>query len=297
MNDDVRAVSTATNPDGDARAITPASETSSIVARAPQKPKDKPEGFHVLGKALPKLDAYARVTGEDKFADDIFLPQMLYGKMLRSVHAHARITRVDASKALKLPGVVAVATGQDLPVRYGILPSSPDETVMATDRVRYVGDPIACVVADDELTAEEALELIDVEYEPLPAIMSIEQGLRDDLPQIHPNPRRTNNVHKEVHLEFGDVEGGFAQADHIFEDEYFFEGNTHAPIEQHAVVAQYGADGKLTFWCSTQTPHYLHRIAAAVLQLPGSHVRVIAPPVSAARPSRSRMSSPPATWR
>lgn len=279
MSDDVRAVSTATNPDGDARAITPASETSSIVSRAPQTPKDRPEGFHVVGKALPKLDAYARVTGEDKFADDIFLPQMLYGKMLRSVHAHARITRVDASKALELPGVVAVATGQDLPVRYGILPSSPDETVMAIDRVRYVGDPIACVVADDELTAEEALELIDVQYEPLPAIMTIEQALRDDLPQIHPNPRRTNNVHKEVHLEFGDVEAGFAQADHIFEDEYFFEGNTHAPIEQHAVVAQYGADGKLTLWCSTQTPHYLHRIAAAVLELPGSHVRVIAPPV------------------
>ncbi len=278
MNE-IRTVSTATNPDGDARAATPASETSSIVSHAPPVPPGKPEGFHVVGKALPKLDAYARVTGQDKFADDIFLPQMLYGKMLRSVHAHAKILSVDASKALTLPGVVAVATGADLPVVYGILPSSPDETVMAIDRVRYVGDPVACVVADDELTAEEALELIDVEYEPLPAIMSIEQGLRDDLPQIHPNPRRTNNVHKEVHLEFGDVAAGFAQADRVFEDEYFFEGNTHAPIEQHAVVAQYGPEGKLTLWCSTQTPHYLHRIAAAVLHLPGSQVRVIAPPV------------------
>ncbi len=135
------------------------------------------------------------------------------------------------------------------------------------------------MVADDELTAEEALALIEVTYEPLPAIMSIDAGLRTDLPQIHPNPRRTNNVHKEVHLEFGDVDAGFAAADRIFEDEYFFEGNTHAPIEQHAVVARFGADGKLTLWASTQTPHYLHRIAAAVLELPGSHVRVIAPPV------------------
>jgi 4-hydroxybenzoyl-CoA reductase subunit alpha len=272
-------ISTATNPDGDARPLTVASETASVVARAPQTPADKPEGFHIVGKAMPKTDSYTRVTGEDKFADDIFLPNMLYGKMLRSTVPHARLTKIDATRALQLPGVVAVATGQDIMVRYGILPSSPDEMVMALDKVRYVGDPIACIVADDELTAEEALELIDVEYEPLPTIGSIEQGLRDDLPQIHENPRRTNNVHKEAHLEFGDVEAGFAQADRIFDDEYFFEGNTHAPIEQHAVVAQYGGDGKLTLWCGTQTPHYLHRIACAVLGMPGSQVRVIAPPV------------------
>ncbi|HXW50419.1 MAG TPA: molybdopterin cofactor-binding domain-containing protein [Candidatus Acidoferrales bacterium] len=276
---DLPAVSTATNPDGDARPFTDGTVSPSIVVRAPVAPPSKPEGFTVVGRSMPKVDSFTRVTGQDRFADDIFLPNMLHGKMLRSTHAHARLKRVDASKALALPGVVAVATGSDLPVRYGILPSSPDETVMAIDTVRYVGDPIACVVADDELTAEEALSLIEVEYEPLPTIMSIDDALRTDLPQIHPNPRRTNNVHKEVHLEFGEVEAGFAKADRIFEDEYFFEGNTHAPIEQHAVVAQYGADGKLTFWCSTQTPHYLHRIAAAVLHLPGSHVRVIAPPV------------------
>jgi 4-hydroxybenzoyl-CoA reductase alpha subunit len=273
------AVSPATNPDGDARAPMQTSRTSSIVMPAPQTPADKPEGFSVVGKAMPKVDSFRRVTGQDLFADDIFLPNMLHGKMLRSTHAHALIKRVDASKALALPGVAAVATGADLQVRYGILPSSPDETVMAIDRVRYVGDPVACVVADDELTAEEALSLIDVEYEPLPAIMSIDEALRDDLPQIHPNPRRSNNIHKEVHLEFGDLQKGFAEADRIFDDEYFFEGTTHAPIEQHTVVAHYASDGKLTFWCSTQTPHYLHRIAAAVLRLPGSHVRVIAPPV------------------
>jgi len=276
---DLPAVSTATNPDGDARPFTEGSASTAVVVHAAASPLDKPEGFSVVGKAMPKTDSFTRVTGQDRFADDIFLPNMLYGKMLRSTHAHARIKRIDASKALTLPGVVAVATGADLPVRYGILPSSPDETVMAIDTVRYVGDPIACVVADDELTAEEALNLIEVEYEPLPTIMSIDDALRTDLPQIHPNPRRTNNVHKEVHLEFGDVTQGFAQADRVFEDEYFFEGNTHAPIEQHAVVASFAGDGKLTLWCSTQTPHYLHRIAAAVLHLPGSHVRVIAPPV------------------
>ena len=273
-------VSTATNPDGDARPPTPVSDAASVVSKAPQTPADKPEGFHVVGKAMAKTDSFTRVTGEDKFADDIFLPNMLYGKMLRSTVPHARLKRIDATRALELPGVVAVATGNDILVRYGILPSSPDEMVMALDKVRYVGDPIACIVADDELTAEEAVELIDVEYEPLPTIMARStQALRDDLPQIHENPRRTNNVHKEAHLEFGEVDAGFAQADRIFEDEYFFEGNTHAPIEQHAVVAQYGGDGKLTIWCSTQTPHYLHRIACAVLGMPGSQVRIIAPPV------------------
>ncbi|MBV8170410.1 MAG: molybdopterin-dependent oxidoreductase [Candidatus Eremiobacteraeota bacterium] len=272
-------VSTATNPDGDARLPTPAHDASSVIRRAPQTPPDKPEGFHVVGKAMAKTDSFTRVTGQDKFADDIFLPNMLYGKMVRSTVPHAVLKRVDASAARALPGVVAVATGADILVRYGILPSSPDEMVMALDKVRYVGDPIACVVADDELTAEEAAELVDVEYEALPAIGTIDQALRDDLPQIHENPRRTNNIHKEAHLEFGDVEAGFAQADRIFEDEYFFEGNTHAPIEQHAVVAQYGGDGKLTIWCSTQTPHYLHRIACAVLGMPGSQVRIIAPPV------------------
>ena len=273
------SVSTATNPDGDARPLTSAVEASSVLRRAPQYPPDKPEGFSVVGKAGPKLDSFTRVTGQDRFADDIFLPNMLFGKMLRSTQAHARILCIDTSKALALPGVVAIVTGADIPVRYGILPSSPDEMVMALDTVRYVGDPIACVVADDELTAEEALALVQVEYEPLPAVMSIDEALRTDLPQLHPNPRRTNNIHKEVHLEFGDVEAGFASADRIFEDEYFFEGTTHAPIEQHAVMAQYGADQKLTLWAATQTPHYLHRIAAAVLAMPASQIRVIAPPV------------------
>jgi 4-hydroxybenzoyl-CoA reductase subunit alpha len=276
---DLSTVSTSTNPDGDATPLVEGLDSASVVKRAPRVTESKPEGFRIVGKAMPKVDSYRRVTGQDLFADDIFLAGMLHGKMLRSTVPHARLKRVDASKALSLPGVVAVATGADIPVRYGILPSSPDETAMAVDRVRYVGDPIACVVADDEVTAEEALSLVDVEYEALPSVMSIDEALRDDLPQLHPNPRRTNNVHKEVHLEFGDVENGFAAADRIFDDEYFFEGNTHAPIEQHAVVAHFAADGKLTLWCSTQTPHYLHRIAAAVLHLPGSHVRVIAPPV------------------
>jgi len=276
---DLRQVSTASNPDIDAAGFTPDAPVTSIVKAAPPVSADKPERFSVVGKSVPKINSYAAVTGTAIFADDVVLPRMLHGKMLRSVHPHALIKSIDCSRALALPGVVAVATGADLPVRYGILPSSPDETVFAIEKVRYVGDPIAAVVADDELTAEEAVELIDVAYEALPPVMTIDAALRDTPNKIHANPRRTNNVHKEVHLEFGDMAGGFAQADRIFEDEFFFEGNTHAPMEQHAVVADYGPDGKLTLWAGTQTPHYLHRIAAQVLEMPASRVRVIAPPV------------------
>jgi 4-hydroxybenzoyl-CoA reductase subunit alpha len=276
---DERIVSTATNPDIDAAGFTADTTVESILIAADPKPAGKPEGFSVVGKALPKTDAYSKVTGAALYADDIVLPRMLHGKLLRSTQAHARIKSVDASRAFELPGVVAVMTGADLSVKYGILPSSPDEEVLARDKVRCVGDPVAAVVADDELTAEEALERIVVEYEPLPAVMTIDAALRTDLPKLHDNPRRTNNVHKEVHLEFGDIDGGFAAADQTFEDEFFFEGNTHAPMEQHSVVASAGADGKLTIWASTQTPHYLHRIAAQVLQMPASRIRVIAPPV------------------
>ncbi len=276
---DERIVSTATNPDIDAAGFTADTKVDSILISADPHPATKPEGFSVVGKALPKTDAWSKVTGAALYADDIVLPRMLHGKLLRSTQAHARIKSVDASRAFELPGVVAVMTGADLRVKYGILPSSPDEEVLACDKVRYVGDPVAAVVADDELTAEEALELIAVEYEPLPAVMSIDAALRTDLPKLHDNPRRTNNVHKEVHLEFGDMDAGFAAAVKVFEDEFFFEGNTHAPMEQHSVVASAGADGKLTIWASTQTPHYLHRIAAQVLQMPASRIRVIAPPV------------------
>src|SRR5579863_8204875 len=128
---DLPTVSTSTNPDGDATPLVEGLDSASVVKRAPRITASKPEGFRIVGKAMPKVDSYRRVTGQDLFADDIFLAGMLHGKMLRSTVPHARLKRVDASKALSLPGVVAVATGADLPVRYGILPSSPDETVMA----------------------------------------------------------------------------------------------------------------------------------------------------------------------
>ncbi len=232
----------------------------------------------LIGKSLPKIDSYAKVTGAAKYADDIKLPRMAFGRILRSPHPHARIIRVDASRARAYPGVLDVITGADLPVKYGIMPTTQDEYPFAIDRVRYVGDPVAAVCAVDEETAEAALELIDVEYEPLPALLSIEDALaREDI-KIHDETRR-GNIMKAVHLTFGDVEEGFDEADLVREDTYFFEGTTHAAMEQHACVADCGADGKVTLWTSTQTPHYIHREVAKVLRMPLSHLRVIVPAV------------------
>src|SRR6266516_1874960 len=235
------------------------------------------EGFRVIGVPRRRVDGRAKVTGQTRFADDICLPRMAHCKLLRSPHPHARIRRMDVSRALAHPGVYLVLTGKDLPVQYGILPVSQDEQALCLDHVRHVGDPVAAVVAREELTAFEALDLIDVDYEILPTICDPEEALATPEPRIHEYGEE-GNIHKLVALEFGDVEQGFAEADEIFEDTFFYQGNTHLPIEQHASVAIKDPEGKLTVWSSTQTPHYLHRALAKVLELPAAHIRVIATP-------------------
>src|SRR5262249_51264044 len=156
--------------------------------------------------------------------------------------------------------------GKDLPVPFGILPVSQDEHALCTDRVRYVGDPVAAVAAVDEDAAFDALDLIDVQYEALPPVGTIEEGLAPAADPIH-DYGDDGNIHKLVAMEFGDTEEGFARADRVYDNLYFYEGNTHLPLEQHAAVADFGPDGKLTLWSSTQTPHYVHRALAKVLGL------------------------------
>jgi len=235
--------------------------------------------FTVVGQPLPKIDAWAKVTGETKYADDLVLPRLAHAKLLRSPHAHASIRSIDTARACALPGVYAVITGADLPpVKFGILPVSQDEEALCREKVRLVGDAVAAVAAVDEETAERACELIDVVYEPLPALMSIEDSLAHPEVRIHEYGDGPN-VHKSVALQFGDVEAAFARAHLVREDVFFFEGNTHLPMEQHAAVAQWGPDGKLTLWSSTQTPHYVHRLLAKILDVPAAHIRVIATPV------------------
>ncbi|HVF56923.1 MAG TPA: molybdopterin cofactor-binding domain-containing protein [Pyrinomonadaceae bacterium] len=231
----------------------------------------------VVGRPFRKVDARAKCTGQTKFADDIVLPRMLFAKLLRSHEPHARIVSIDTSKALALPGVFAVITGKDLPISYGILPVSQDEHALCIDKVRFIGDPVAAVAAVDEDTAFEAMNLIEVEYERLQTITTIEEAVMIEEPRIH-DYGDGGNVHKKVHLEFGDLDVGFAEADHVREDVFYYEGNTHLPLEQHASVAHYDADGKLTLWSSTQTPHYVHRAVAKTMEMRPAHVRVIATP-------------------
>ena len=245
---------------------------------APWRHDTRKEDLKVIGKPMRKVDARSKVAGLTRFADDLSLPRMLHMKLLRSTHAHARIVHIDVSKAKALKGVHAIITGKDLPIPFGILPVSQDEHALCPDRVRFVGDPVAAVAAVDEETAWEACRLIEVQYEVLPTMGGAHEAAAHDEPRIHDYGVR-GNIHRLENLEFGDLAQGFAEADHVREDLFFFEGNTHLPMEQHASLAHFDKDGKLTIWSSTQTPHYLHKALSRVLHpLPAHHVRVIACP-------------------
>ena len=239
---------------------------------------DPPWGadFQVVGKSLRKVDGMAKATGQALYADDIVLAGMLHAKTLRSPHPHALIRSIDTTRAEAHPGVHAVITGRDLPICYGVIPWTPDENALAVDKVRFVGDEVAALAAVDEDTAIEALELIDVEYEVLHPFLDPAEALQRAEPRIH-ETKRGDNVSKHVHLDFGDVDAGFDEADVVLEQEYFFHGTTHTPIEPHCAVAQESADGLLTLWSSTQITHYVHRELARVLELPPQRIRVIQP--------------------
>jgi len=228
----------------------------------------------VVGQPLPKVDAATKVTGRAVYADDMLPARTAHCKILRSPHPHARILAIDASAARRIPGVLAVITGEDLPIKFGILPVTQDERALEHEKVRYVGDPIAAVAATEEEIAAAACDAIKVEYDVLEPVMSISAALepaKDERIQDYGGP---NNIHKFVALEFGDVDGGFARASHVREDVFFFQGNTHLPMEQHSAVATY-VDGKVTLWSSTQVVHYVHRALAKVLELPMHRIRVI----------------------
>ena len=237
--------------------------------------------FAVIGKRNRKLEGLAKVTGRAIYTDDITLPRMIHAKLLRSIHAHARIVSIDASAALAMPGVHAVITGRDLPGYYGIIPWTEDEQALCETKARYVGDAIAAVAADSELLCEEALAKIRVEYEVLPAVMDVETALAHPEWQVNEKSAK-GNISKQVQLEFGDVEAALEASDAIVEAEYWYEGSTHAPIEPHCAVADFDATGFLTLYSSTQVAHYLHRDLAKVLQLPAQRIRVIQPVVGGA---------------
>ena len=236
------------------------------------------DALRVVGKPLRKVDARSKVAGLTQFADDLELPRMLHMKLLRSTVAHAKIVKIDTSAAEAMPGVHAVLTGEEMPTTFGILPVSQDEHALCLGKVRMIGDPVAAVAAVDEATAWDACRLIEVEYEKLDTITSIFDAADNPEPRIH-DYGVVGNVHRAENLEFGDLADGFARAKHTREDVFFFEGNTHLPMEQHAALAHYDHDEKLTLWSSTQTPHYVHRALARVLApLAACRIRVIAMP-------------------
>jgi 4-hydroxybenzoyl-CoA reductase subunit alpha len=227
------------------------------------------------------IDAAGKTTGAGKYAADFSLPGMLVGKILHSPYPHARIKSIDTSRARALEGVVAVVTGEDAPNPYGILPVGHDETALAVGKVRYVGDHVACVAAVSESIAERALDLIDVDYEPLPAYFDPEVSMRAETDLIHEN--REHNIEKDYHHIFGDVDRGFADADYVAEARYLANEVTHAAMEPHCTLANFELDphtgklGRLTMWSSTQVPYYLQHKLSLVLEMPMSQIRVIKP--------------------
>ncbi len=232
--------------------------------------------YQVLNSRAPRLDGPAKATGQAKYADDLSMPGMLYAAILQSPVAHARILNIDISKAKKLPGVKSVVTSKEAGlIKYGVSPARYDETLFAHDKVRYVGDEIAAVAAEDQATALEALELIKVDYEELPAVFDMFEAMKEGAPLIHDD--YPGNLNAEVHQEFGDTESVLNSCDLVVNHTFLNKRQDAAFIEPHACVAVYDLSGRLTLYTSTQVPHYVMRTTAMVLGIPVGNVRVVKP--------------------
>ena len=234
------------------------------------------KSFDVLNSRAPRLDAPDKATGRARYADDLTMPNMLYGAILQSPVAHARILKIDTSRAKRLKGVKAVITAKDVGLtKYGVSPARYDETLFAHEKVRYVGDEIAAVAAVDQETAMEALSLIKVEYEELPTVLDIPSALAKGAAVLHDD--YPGNVCAEVHQEFGDVASAFKDCDLIHTHKLVNKRQDAAFLEPHACLADYNIHGHLTLHTSTQVPHYTQRTVAMVTGLPIGKVRVVKP--------------------
>ncbi len=232
----------------------------------------------VVGKREPMLDALDKATGRARFTDDLALPGMLFGKILRSPVAHARVLHVDLTGAEKLTGVKGAISGRDIPKKkYGIVPMAKDEYALAIDKVRYIGDEVAAVVATSLDAAEEAVSKIRVNYEELPAVFDPLEAMKPGAPILHDEV--PNNVSATIRKEFGDVEKAFRESDFHFEDTFETQAVNHCPIEPQSALAMVDHSGKVTLWSSTQIPFFLRRNLATTLDIPESKVRVIKPKV------------------
>ena len=239
---------------------------------------DKPPGNRprIIGRSTPAVEGAAKVAAEARYLEDLGAPGMLYGKICRSPLPHARIRGIDTSRAERLPGVIAVITARDMPdIKFSFVPEFADKVPLCAPgrTVRYAGDEVAAVAALDERTAEEALRLIEVDYEPLEPVLDLEAALSPDSPEVHDG----GNLAYEVHKREGDVEAAFADCDMVVEEEFETTRQSHAVMETRGCIAQYGATGQLTVWHQTQAPHTLRAEIARTLDIPQRLVRVIQP--------------------
>jgi 4-hydroxybenzoyl-CoA reductase alpha subunit len=238
----------------------------------------------IIGKNIPRLDGVEKVTGRAIYTDDMKLPGMLHGALLRSPHAHALIKRIDTSKAKALRGVKDVITAEDTPkIKYGnwrLVPESQDELPLAVGRVRFIGDEVAAVCAVDKETAERACELIEVEYELLPAVFDVDAATAEGAPAVH--EKYPDNVSLSREILVGDLDEAFAKADYVREDVFTTHPVQHAYLEPCSSIAAPDEGGRLTLWTSTQVPYIVQCLLASTLGLPENHVRVIKPCVGGA---------------
>jgi carbon-monoxide dehydrogenase large subunit len=241
----------------------------------------------IVGQPIARRDGADKVTGAARFTADVTLPELVWGKALRSPLPHARIRNIDTSKARALPGVLAVLTAADMP---DVLVGRRmfDMPVLARDQVRFIGEKVAVVAAADPEVAEEALALIDVEYEDLPAIIDLTKALDSDAPVVHDNPgaydgapaeRPHANVQSVLRFKLGDIEAGFREADRIFEHSFRTQLAHQGYLEPHAGVVAIDADGRVQVWASNKMPHRLKELMALALQLPQDRIRVNLTPI------------------
>ncbi len=245
------------------------------------------EKYSTVGKSIHRIDALEKVTGRATYGDDMRFPDLLHGKVLRSPHAHAKITRIDLSEARDLPGVKAVVVGKDAPFRGG--EAIRDQPFLAVDKVRYVGEAVAAVAAETEEIAERAIELIKVEYELLPAVFDAVEAIQSGAPLIHEElhtyphmpivkPVPNTNICAKFEFIQGDVEKGFRQADYVFEETFTFPSGHHCQIEPFMAIAQADINGRITIWVPNDAPHRLRKDLADAIGVPFERLRVITPP-------------------
>ena len=215
-----------------------------------------------VGHSVPRVDGIEKVTGKAKFLGDLMVPGMLHGKILRSSYPHARILSIDTSKAEALPGVVAVLTAADLGEN---VPTYNGRPVIAANKVRYVGEPVAAVAAADLAIAEEAMSLVDVQYEEMAPVIGIDAARANGAPLIHED--RSGNICSHERVERGNIQEGFAQSDLVVEDHFTFPMVYHYAMEPHSVIAHWNDEG-VTVWSSAQHPFQVRNDIARLFHLP-----------------------------